>query len=303
MAGAQLYKPLRLGVSTSSFLHMMPREVVQVLIVTSQTGIPHYLNDEQNASMAEYTSDIMQAINSSGIESVECYHSTVWDGNALMEIMSEYSGIEFWSAHASYGSWVDPSSPNENIRLAAIQAYKESIDMAAKLGAGLIVAHPGAQVDYDVPRQDRIELSALSLTEVADYAAERRIQVAVEPLPKQEPGNSLDEVLEILEKIDRPNTGINFDVNHLFPASAVPGLIKRAGERIKSVHISDQDDSERHWLPFKGKLDWKEVLGALANAGYSGPLIYETHIKEASSCAEIADMVVENYSRLISLLQ
>lgn len=280
---------------------MMPREIMQVLITSSQTGIGHYLNDDQNALMAEYTSDIMRTVSSSEIQSLECYHSTVWDGSALIELMSKYENIEFWSAHASFGSWVDPSSPDENIRQAAIQAYMESIDLAARLGAGLIVAHPGAQAFYDVPKQDRIELSALSLTEVADYAAERQIQVAVEPLPKDEPGNSLDEVLEILQKIDRPNAGINFDVNHLFPAASVPEQIKRAGKSIFSVHISDQDDTERHWLPFKGKLDWRAVLNALNEVGYSGPLIYETHVKEASSCTEVAEMIVENYARLTDL--
>lgn len=282
-------------------MYMMPQEILQVLYETSRTGIPHHLSEHQNQLMAEYTRSLMQVINSMEIDAMECYHSTIWDGSPLVDIMKESPSVEFWSAHAPYGSWVDPSSPDESIRKRAVEAYCESVDMAAKLGAHTVVAHPGAHADYDVPKQARIEHSAESLQLVADHAAQYGIQIAIEPLPKDEPGNSLDEVLWMIEQIDRPNVGVNFDVNHLFPASAIPDLIRKAGKRILSVHISDQDDQERHWLPFAGKLDWSAVLTALSRAGYTGPLIYEAHIKGAKSCEEVGRKIVDNYSHLIKL--
>ena len=145
------------------------------------------------------------------------------------------------------------------------------------------------------------KISAETLKKVADMAGESGLKIAVEPLPKDEAGNSLDEVLWIIEKINRPNVGINFDVNHLFPPENIPSLIRKAGELIRSMHISDQDGQERHWLPFEGTLDWQEIIKALTEIGYSGPLIYETHIQNVQTCDEVGRKVVDNYRRLISL--
>jgi sugar phosphate isomerase/epimerase len=176
------------------------------------------------------------------------------------------------------------------------------VNVAKRLGAKVVVAHPGSNTDYGVPKQTRLEIAADNIRKVAGKAAESGIKIAVEPLPKQEPGNTLDEVLWIIERIDRDNVGINFDVNHLFPPEAIPSLIRKAGNKIFSVHISDQDGNERHWLPFMGALDWKEVLSALKETGYQGPLIYETHIRDVKTCEEVGRAVVENYKCLSKLI-
>lgn len=294
-----MLKPLRLGVSTSSFIHMMPHEIVQAFSHSSRGGVPLYLDARLNAMMAEYTRDIMHAVNSLPVESMECYHSALWDGRLLVDVMLESPSVEFWSAHASYGSWIDPSSPRSEVRAAAVAAYCESVDMAAAIGAKVVVAHPGTQTEWGVARDELLDNTVASLRAVSDHAAGKDILIAVEPMPKHEVGNTIDEVIAIVERIDRPNVGINFDVNHLFPASAIPGLIRRAGELILSVHISDQDDRERHWLPFDGKIDWRDTLSALADAGYGGPLVYETHVKDAGSCEEIGRRIVDNYTRLM----
>ncbi|MCE5198446.1 MAG: sugar phosphate isomerase/epimerase family protein [Armatimonadota bacterium] len=291
----------RLGVSSSAFVRTMPPEIVQAMQSNVREGVPRKLDSRLNRMMVDFTRGMMQAINASDIATLECYHSTIWDCDDVLEPILDNPNVEFWSVHAPYGRMADPSSPDVDIRAAAKNAYCAGVDAAEKLGAGRIVAHPGANRAYDVPKQLRMGYTADIITEVADYAGERGIKVAVEPLPKQEVGNSLEEVFWILDKVDRPNVGINFDVNHLFPASAVPELITKAGDRIFSVHISDQDDNERHWLPFEGKLDWQAVLSALHNTGYQGPLIYETHVPDVTTCEEAAAKVVENYGRLIQL--
>jgi hypothetical protein len=44
------------------------------------------------------------------------------------------------------------------------------------------------------------------------------------------------------------------------------------------------------------------VLRALNDVGYAGPLIYETHIRDARTCEAVTKRVEENYARLISLV-
>ena len=279
----------------------MPPEIMHALIAAVRQSTLPLLDSRQKHILADFMRDIMRVMNSTDITAMECYHSLLWNNDELLEILLDNAKVEFWSVHAPYGRFSDPSSPDAEIRCAAVKAYQHGIDLAKSLGAGVIVAHPGANVEYDVPKQTRLEFAAETLKEIADKAGEDNIRVAVEPLPKQEAGNNLDEVLWMIEQIDRPNVGINFDVNHLFPPENIPNLIRKAGDRIFSVHISDQDGQERHWLPFKGTLNWQEILAAFIEVGYTGPLVYETHLSEAKSSDDVGQIVVENYKQLISL--
>jgi sugar phosphate isomerase/epimerase len=244
---------------------------------------------------------MMQAVSRLDIDALECYHSLAWDRDLVLDVALENPSVEFWSVHAPYGKYCDPSSPLERAREGALAGFLDTIAVAARLGAKIVIAHPGINIEYDWPRNKRIDMVVDVFRQVADTAGEQGISIAVEPLPKKEIGSTLEELLHVVEMVDRPNVGVNFDVNHLFPPEAIPGMIRKAGSRILSVHISDQDGIERHWLPFQGTMDWREVLKALVDIGYTGPLIYETHIHDARDCDEAGRIIVDNYRRLIQL--
>lgn len=294
-------RPLRLGVSGSSFIWVMPRELLADAYQASVSGTLVKFDERRNGMMVEFMRELMHALNSLEINAFECYHSLAWDRDRVVEVVLENPNVEFWSAHAPYGLYCDPSSPIERARRGALAGALDTIEVARRLGAKVVVVHPGISVEYDAPRDTRIGWVADVLREVADAASAHQLRIAVEPMPKDEIGNTLDEVLDIIELIDRPNVGVNFDVNHLFPPEAIPAMIRRAGSRIVSVHISDQDGVERHWLPFVGKMEWAEVLKALTEVGYGGPLVYETHIHDASNCMQAGQIIVDNYRRLIKL--
>lgn len=290
----------RLGVSGSSFIYAMPRELVAASIIAAQRDTASIFDDRQNRMMAEFMRELMGAVNSSSIASMECYHSLSWAKEPILDVVLDNPRVEFWSVHAPYGKWFNPSSPEESSREGALTACIDAVDVARRISAKVVVVHPGADVPYDEPRDARLRYAVEVLKQVADAAGENNIRIAVEPMPLTEIGNSLDEVLAVVEGIGRPNVGINFDTNHLFPPEAMPELIRAAGELILSVHISDQDGKERHWLPFEGMLDWRAVLGALSEVDYSGPLIYETHIRDARTCEDVVRTVEDNYRRLIA---
>lgn len=297
----QSCRRFRLGISTSSFLYAMPRELVQSSVIAAQRGRASVFDTRQNEAMKSFMRELMNAVNPSSIASMECYHSLSWEKEPIIEIVLDDPHVELWSVHAPYGRWFNPSSPEQESRSGALTACMDAVDVAARIGAGIVVVHPGADVPYDEPRDVRLKYAVEVIKQVADTAGERGIKIAVEPMPLSEIGNTLEEIFAIINGINRPNVGINFDTNHLFPPEAIPDLIRRCGELILSVHVSDQDGQERHWLPFEGTLDWRQVLSALAEVGYGGPLIYEAHIRDAKSCAEVVRRIEENYARLIRL--
>ena len=279
----------------------MPEEILKAAYVAPVRGRLVGFDDRQNAMMVEFMREMMHTINTMDIDAMECYHSLTYDRDRILDVVLEDPNVEFWSVHAPYGRYCDPSSPEQESRDNAVEAYCDTVQAAARLGAGVVVAHPGANTGYDWPKDDQIELSVDPFRKIADLAGEHGVSIGIEPLPRKEVGSTLDEVLDMVEKIDRPNVGVNFDVNHLFPPEAIPGMIRKTGSRILSCHISDQDGIERHWLPFRGTMDWREVLRALADVGYTGPLMYETHIHDVATCDEVGRPIVENYRRLIQL--
>jgi len=279
----------------------MPRDLVLPAIVAAQRGRGEAFGERRNAMMVEFMRDMMSAVNSSEIAAMECYHSMSWDRDRVLDVVLENPRVELWSVHGPYGRYLDPSSPEQEGRDGARAALSDAIHAARRLNAKLVVVHPGADVQYEgVSRQTQLDYAVETLKPIADLAGENGLKIAVEPLPKGEIGNSLDDILRIVDRIGRPNVGINFDVNHLFPPEDIPDLIRRAGSLILSMHISDQDGVERHWLPFEGTMDWAAVLRALEEIGYTGPLIYEAHVKGAEDCTGVVRMVAENYRRLIA---
>jgi len=295
-----LAEPLRLGLSGSAFAYVMPREVLARTFAPTD-GKSVKLDDRQNAMMVDFMRDMMSVMSSSRVEAMECYHSTAWDRDAIIDVVDVAPNIEIWSVHSPYGRWFDPSSPDPEARAGGIEAYCDAVEAARMLGAKVVVAHPGANVQYDTPKSERLKLAVEPFQKIADLAGESGIKVAIEPLPKQEPGSTLDEVLWLIDHIKRPNVGVNLDVNHLFPPEQVPSYIEKAGDLIINVHISDQDGQERHWLPFQGTLDWQRIIDSFVKIGYAGPLVYETHIRDAKTCEDVGRAVVENYSKLIAL--
>jgi sugar phosphate isomerase/epimerase len=285
-------EPLRLGISSSSFIFLIPKEARDAMSASRK------FDDRLNRVMFDFTREMMDAINSADVSSMELYHSMVWDADQVLAPICDDPKVEFWSVHAPYGRNLDPSSTDPETRRASAAAYCSGVDVARRVGAKIVVVHPGAKSDYDMPASERINFVPRVIAEAADYAADYGIKIAVEPLPNDETGSSLEEVLWIVDRVNKPNVGVNIDVNHLFPACAIPAMIRKAGKRLITCHISDQDDHERHWLPFEGKLDWREVVDAFVEIGYDGPLIYETHIKNTDSLKEAVGMIVDNYHRL-----
>ncbi len=301
LAAKQGYHCFRLGISTSSFLYVMPRELVQLSVIAAQRGKASVFDARQNDAMKSFMCELMKAVNSSSIVSMECYHSLSWKKEPIVEIVLDNPQVELWSVHAPYGRWFNPSSPEQESRNGALAACMDAVDVAVRIGAGIVVVHPGADIPYDEPREVRLKYAIEVLKQVAGIAGENGIKVAVEPMPLSEIGNTLEEIFTIIDGVNSPNIGINFDTNHLFPPETIPDLIRRCRDLILSVHISDQDGQERHWLPFEGTLNWQQVLSALAEVGYYGPLIYEAHVRDAKSCAEVVRRIEENYVRLIKL--
>ena len=121
----------------------------------------------------------------------------------------------------------------------------------------------------------------------------------MEFLPRTCPGNCVDELFDFLDGISGDVAGVCLDVNHANLGQDILANIGRLGERIISLHISDNDAiDERHWLPGQGALDWPAIVVALRGCGYRGPFLYES-ARDRAGGVVTAQVIRENYERLV----
>ena len=215
---------------------------------------------------------------------------------AVAELIAEAErpGITFWSVHAPF-SGVDLSNPDELARREALQAVVRALDVGKMIGCELVVIHAGMSTGDADEIELRRRQSIRSINELCKLSSQRGLGLAVEYLPTNVPriGNSSADIIDLFRVVDG-TPGVCMDVNHANLGEPMAEAIRALGERIVTVHISDNDGiNERHFMPGQGTIDWGEVMSLLDEIGYEGPLMYEAS-NSGENIPERLDMVVDS---------
>ncbi|HUV05788.1 MAG TPA: sugar phosphate isomerase/epimerase family protein [Armatimonadota bacterium] len=272
---------LPLGISSWSLNAIAPPELFGIL---EGADCP----PEHAEAVRAHFDEVADLILGSEIRSVELWHSQVlWDARVSEPLDRLAAAGLIFSQHAPP---CDPSSPGEAVRREAVRACSSAASLLSRFGGRTLVVHAGPQANPP----ERIRASAASIAEIADYCADLGVSLALELLPPPNLGNSASELLELLKLIERPNVGVCIDVNHVFPPEHLLPAVHLLGPRIFTLHISDYDGTERHWLPMRGTIDWPGLVYALRQVGYPGPFMYEARF-EAASLSEAISTIRGNY--------
>ena len=123
------------------------------------------------------------------------------------------------------------------------------------------------------------ELAVNGLAKVARAAADVGARIAIEPMHASIAADyswitSIPDAVALLDDIGEPNTGVMFDVWHLWDTPDVLAEIGRHAHRLVGVHIDDWRNPTRNWCdrvqPGDGIADVAGILGALDESGYDG---------------------------------
>jgi sugar phosphate isomerase/epimerase len=161
----------------------------------------------------------------------------------------------------------DFTHPDSKYRDNEIQKQKKWIDMTAALGGSYCRVLSG-QRRPELSIEQGLDFAADCIKTCLPYAQERNITLILENHYKDdfweypEFAQKSDVFCMLLEKLDHPNFGINYDPSNTYLAGEDPlVLLKRISNRVVTMHASDRYLKE-------GSLEdlWKEESGATGYA-------------------------------------
>ena len=183
------------------------------------------------------------------------------------------SGIPVSVLGVEYG-WLFATG-DESKRL--FKAFRESCENAVALGCAMLMSAPGP---VEGPISDAIK----HLRQASDIAGADGLRLAIEFNSQHPVLNKLGILRELIEGANKENCGYLIDTYH-FARSGAPGrgFETVPAEQIFCFQYSDLSPSPVTGVarptdrlpPGKGMVQWREVLGLLAEKGYTGYLSYE----------------------------
>jgi sugar phosphate isomerase/epimerase len=200
-----------------------------------------------------------------------CYEAGM-SNEQVLDLIRQ-SGIPVGVLGVEYG-WLFATG-EESKRL--FKDFRESCANAKALGCATLMSAPG---QVNGPITDAIKY----LRDAGDIAAEYGLRIGIEFNSQHDVLNRLDVLHELIQGAGKPNCGYLIDAYHFARSGAGGrGFESVPPEQIICFQYSDLAPNPVTGMrrptdrlpPGKGVVRWREVLGLLAEKGYTGYLSYE----------------------------
>lgn len=197
--------------------------------------------------------------------------------------------IETATICGAFGETRDVSSDNPAYRQGGIDYIKDMIDVAEKIDCKVIVgpmysACGKARQISEEEKKQQWDWAVENLKIVAAYAKEKGIRLAIEPLNRFETDfiNTVDQALELIDRIGFDNVGILLDTFHMnIEESDISEAIRKAKGKLFHLHTC----ANNRGIPGEDNFDWDAIVSAVKEIGYDDYCVIESFTPE---CKEIA---------------
>jgi sugar phosphate isomerase/epimerase len=234
-----------------------------------------------------------------------------WAGYKYVELaaiagMCEHIAIrqdpqEIKDALAATGLEVTAMEAATNDRDRLIGLFK----LAKEAGIGIVNIGSGGKTGDEESVKESIE----RMRDFAKLAGDAGVKLAVKPHVGQAIYNA-DTGLRLMNEVDEPAIGLNFDPSHLFRANETPEEVApRWGSKIITSHFRDcpwregSPGTPDQQIPGRGIVKIPATLKALKDAGYVGPLNLEVIGAGGWELSRAMGIVAEAHGYLSRCLQ
>lgn len=186
------------------------------------------------------------------------------------------------------------AAEKRDIREAALNRLKDMVRFAEVFGADVNIGRSRWYYSPDVRPELTEKWAYEGFCELADYAAERGVSIALEPIAFHVCNfiNSTQDGLEWMERVNKPNFRLMLDVYHMNIDDRL--TIERsimqavAADAVLHVHLCDTNRKP----PGYGHMDFKAVIDTLKRADYTRYVSaevfnYPDQEKAIRRCAEV----------------
>lgn len=192
-------------------------------------------------------------------------------------------GIVCNQAHAPHEWRLFDAEREKRLDAAVIRA----IEVAAVLGANIIVVHPKQYMVYAEHAEELFNINIEYYKSLIPYAEKYNIKIAIENMwqanngahtPTDSVCSRASEFCKYLDTINNKWIVGCLDIGHAaLMGTDIPEFIKTMGnKRLKALHIQDNDFvNDSHTLPFTRRIDYLAVAKALGEIGYDGDFTFE----------------------------
>ncbi|MFH1929718.1 MAG: sugar phosphate isomerase/epimerase family protein [Chloroflexota bacterium] len=190
-------------------------------------------------------------------------------------------------AVAGVGEPYNLISDEESVRQTTVRYLKKLVRNTHAIGGNILAGPYYASMGTLVgrgPTDEELEHSAHGLKEVARFAMDLGVKLALEPLNRYETYliNTSEQGLRMIERIGEPNVGLQLDTYQMnIEEKDFYAAIINAGDRLFHCHVCENDRG----IPGTGLVRWDRVFQALRDINYQGAVSIESFV---SSIPEIA---------------
>ncbi len=182
----------------------------------------------------------------------------------------------------------NPISPDPTVRAKGVERTKATLDSAAAAGCTHLIGPYYSALGLfsgQGPTDDEWRWGVDSMRQVAEYAAQVGVTLALEPLNRFETYflNTHADAARFAREVDHPSCRVMYDTFHAnIEEKSVSGAIKACADVLVHVHLSENDRS----TPGAGDVRWDETFDALREIDYQGWLTVEAFGQALPEIAE-----------------
>jgi sugar phosphate isomerase/epimerase len=176
----------------------------------------------------------------------------------------------------------DLASPDPAVRETAVTYAKKCVDLAATFDepplfeivpCPAVNEYPRTKVPYGTLRDGFLD----STVQIAKYAKERGVSIAIEPVNRFEAYagfmNTIPEVMDAIESVGMDNVYALADFFHVnVEDGPIIDTLRCAGDRLAHIHLADSNRQ----APGTGHIDFLDVIRTLNDIEYTGYLALDS---------------------------
>ena len=201
-----------------------------------------------------------------GIEVMAFAYPDLLDGDWRSVLVRYKTLLEPVKLITMHGPFMDMASgsPDQQINEVCKGRFRHAIRIAHDLGAKIVVLHANfiASIHTEEYRSGWQRRNISFWEQIADYAAQMNVTVAVENMWEFDP----DIIGDVLKKIDHPNLRACLDIGHAHLYSQVPfdEWLSTMAPYLVHIHVNNNDgEMDVHGGLGAGVLDYQKLLAAV----------------------------------------